>query len=285
MKIEQWSPRMLREIAYKQAITNIIDRFVLELPGLDLNNPYDLVSTLNHFAATDLFQELSYAAASRMVTGLLSDSARTWQEAAQESMSGRAIYRSLIQELKGPVGYTVQSLIDRNAKLISALPEDMVGQVNTFIKNEAYKGRRSSSIAKDLIEQFPDVAQSRINLIARTETSKASTALTRARSNEMGLDWFLWITSKDARVRRSHAHMDGVLINWAELPSPESLNQEKRTYGHYAPGDIFNCRCYPAPLIRIDSIAWPHKVYINGSIQMMTRHHFELNTGGRRKAA
>ena len=123
------------------------------------------------------------------------------------------------------------------------------------------------------------ISKSRISLIARTESSKASTALTEARAESLNLPWYVWRTSKDARVRSSHRHMDGVLIAWAEAPSPEALKGLK-SYGTYQAGNTFNCRCYPEPLIYLDQVSWPHKVYHNGTIREMTRSAFKkINSG------
>jgi hypothetical protein len=59
--------------------------------------------------------------------------------------------------------------------------------------------------------------------------------------------------------------MDGVLINWNDLPSPELLKGMKNE-GRYGPGEIYNCRCFPAPLIELKYLEWPMKVYQNGHI-------------------
>ena len=115
---------------------------------------------------------------------------------------------------------------------------------------------------------------SHIQLIARTETSKTSTALTRARSEELHLPAYVWRTSKDGRVRPSHRLMDGVICFWNDPPAPEALLGIKSTLGHYCCGDAPNDRCYPEPLLRLDAVSWPHKVFAGGSIQSMTRAAF-----------
>jgi uncharacterized protein with gpF-like domain len=111
-------------------------------------------------------------------------------------------------------------------------------------------------------------------LIARTEVSKTSTALTRARSEDIGIRWYVWKTSEDARVRSSHKHMDNVLISWSSPPSPEKLDG-LRSVGHYHAGEIWNCRCYAEPVIEVEYLSWPHKVYCGGQIVKMSRKQFE----------
>jgi hypothetical protein len=68
--------------------------------------------------------------------------------------------------------------------------------------------------------------------------------------------------------------MEGVLVCWNNPPSPEMLIGEKNV-GYYHAGNIYNCRCYPEVVIKLDFISWPHKVYYNGTIQTMTRKQFE----------
>jgi hypothetical protein len=68
--------------------------------------------------------------------------------------------------------------------------------------------------------------------------------------------------------------MQGVIVNWRDPPSPEKLVNEK-SVGHYHAGCVFNCRCYAAPVISINDITFPAKVYLGGVIKRMTRKQFE----------
>ena len=241
---------------------------------LDFAHPFDLTSQLRNLTLSREFNDFARAAAYRMVTGIFVEGATTWRAAARESMQGQAIYDMLRNEMNGPIGYKVQSIVAKNAELISTFPLAIAREVNDYVLEESQKGRRSSAIADDLREQFPDITNSRINLIARTETSKASTALTKARADDLGLDWYVWRTSHDARVRDSHRHMDGVICNWNEAPNPEQLDHQKRNYGTYQAGDIFNCRCYPEVIVRLDMVKFPAKVHINGNIITMNKGQF-----------
>jgi hypothetical protein len=72
--------------------------------------------------------------------------------------------------------------------------------------------------------------------------------------------------------------MSDVLIAWSDPPSPEQLFGEK-SYGKYHAGNIFNCRCYPEPLVELHYVNWPHKVYHGGQIKTMTLAQFERLIG------
>lgn len=242
---------------------------------IGLDDPFEILKTIRSFSQSKMFEAYAQATAMKMVTHLFTDAGRTWRQAARKNSRGRMIYEALRKELQGPLGGEVNALIRRNATIIKSLPLDIAQQVTEHIMKESLKGTRASSIASQIVSQFPETSKAKVGLIARTETSKTSTALTRARSQLIGADWYVWRTSQDGRVRDAHAKMSNVLVKWSNPPSPEQLDGESRTYGHYHCGDIFNCRCYPEPVIDLDLISWPARVYWGGRIQRMTRVQFE----------
>lgn len=247
-----------------------------KLTGLlvGLGDPSDIISRL--FAATNdpWFQQYAEATAMKMVTHLFTDAGRTWREAAKVNSKGSLIYKALMEEMKGPLGVSMREQIRRNAEYISQVPSDIAREMTKHTMTKSMAGLRSSDIAKDLLELYPDMTQVKANLIARTETAKTATALTRSRSEMLGLPWYEWRTSEDQRVRTSHRHMDRVLVTWSDPPSPEELVKEK-DIGTYHAGCIWNCRCFASPLLSLDDVHWPHQVYYGGQIQRMTRKQFE----------
>lgn len=289
MRSDDWSPLRRIETDYLKAIQDIVNKVLTQvredLTAREIMSPYEVTATIRKYFTTDMYRTYALAAARRMITGLFHDGARTWREAARQSMRGREIYQGLQRELKGPVGFRLQALIEQNAELIRTFPLSIAKQANSFIAEEMLKGRRATAIAGDLVTQFPEISQARLSLIARTEVSKASADLTRARAEHVGIEWYEWRTSKDARVRDSHRILDRVLISWTDPPSPEELAGIKSSLGHYNAGGAPNCRCYPAPLVDIDDVSWPHKVYYAGSIKYMTRVAFRSLAGGAYAAA
>lgn len=210
----------------------------------------------------------------QMVTHLFRDNGSTWRQAARANSRGRKIYEALQEEMQGPLGAQVRFLTQQNAQHIKSMPLHLAQEVNKKVLEEAIKGTRSSDIAEQIKEIFPHMTNVKANLIARTEVSKTSTALTEARSEYIGAPWYVWRSSEDSRVRDSHRLMDGVLVRWRDAPSPEALAGEK-SYGTYQAGGTFNCRCYPEPLLDLDDVRWPCRVYVGGIIQRMTRKEFE----------
>jgi SPP1 gp7 family putative phage head morphogenesis protein len=256
MTQKSWQPKRKIEEQYYSDIHKIIEQVI--------NGNVSVID------AQEFLRKYSWQAAQRMITGLFYDSGTTWRAAARESMQGRRIYEALRSELQGPVGERVRQLIQQNAKLISSLPLEIAERVAQHMADSQQAGERAENFRSKLMVHL---TRSRARLIARTETSKASTALTQARSEELGLSWWVWQTSQDQRVRASHRKMQGVLCSWNDLPAPELLVGEK-SEGHYAAGNIFNCRCYPEPLLYLDQVKWPHRAYSAGRVRYVTRAEF-----------
>lgn len=236
--------------------------------------PSEAIHLLRVYSNSEEFRDWCERLATKITTQVNQTVSATWREAAAKAGRGSQIYASLMKELKTPLGGNVALKIRENANLIKTFPLNISVQLNAYIGREAYKGRRAADILDDMMKMFPNTAKSRLMLIARTEVSKTQTALVQARAMNMGADWYIWRTSDDERVRPSHRKMDGVICNWKDPPDPEKVCGLK-SYGKYHAGDIFNCRCYPEPIVNLDYVTFPAKVYINGTIKMMSRKQFE----------
>jgi uncharacterized protein with gpF-like domain len=267
-----WAPKRRIEKNYIAALRRLArfwDMLVMGAGTLE-----DIIRAIRQSADSQAFREYAKAAAMKMVTGVFTDAGRTWRQAARHNMRGREIYEALLAETQGPMGGIYYDLVHQNAGLIKTLPSNLANEIVRYAAEESMKGRRASDIALEIQQWFPRHSKARAELIARTETSKAATAMTRARSELMGIDWYVWRTAKDGdRVRKSHQIMEDVLVQWTNPPSPETLAGEKDA-GRYHAGNIYNCRCYPQPLVSLDEIRWPHQIYRGGRIVRITRAEF-----------
>lgn len=239
------------------------------------DNPYSMVDKLNSLFRSPAFEEFANKAATKMVTNMNKNSYANWRIAAQKNSKGIQVYNTVNKELQSPMGGFLNELIIRNSTIIKSIPQDMTKKMNVYIQKETLKGTRSTEIAKTLQRQFTEKSRASIKLIARTEVSKTQSALTQIRAENLGIQWYIWRTAEDQRVRSSHEHMEDVLIEWKNPPSPEALRGESNTFGNYHAGEIFNCRCYPEPVVDIDMVSFPHKAHINGAIKMISRKQFE----------
>jgi len=112
-----------------------------------------------------------------------------------------------------------------------------------------------------------------VNFSIRAEQAWNSTALTQAQAEFTGHDWYIWHTAEDVRERPSHRNVNGVLCRFSDPPDPEELIGEE-SIGRYSPGVSPKCRCYAAPVILWKNVTWPHRVYADGRIQLMSKEEF-----------
>lgn len=261
---KDWRPNQRAEREYGADVWNLFLKFFEE------SRRHGVAAHL--LSASEFLRKYAQQAAFRMITGLYWKGARTWREAARLSGKTALMYRALQNEMSGPVGEKVRELMKEQAHLISGFPQSVAEEVATRAMAQQQAGGRSRELARSdgLLLR---VAHSRALLIARTQVSKSSTALTRARSESLGLGWYAWRGSLDQRERLSHRRMEDVLFRFDTPPSPEMLVGLK-SQGHYNAGEVYNCRCYPEPLVRYDQVSWPHLVYDSRRIQRMTLAQF-----------
>lgn len=233
------------------------------------------VDSMNNFQNSMQYEKFINSAVKRMVLPLDVGNQRTWREAAKKATKGKFLYRLLMDELKQGTGQVIQKQVMDNVLLIKTLPNDVAQKVVSDISENALKGARAESIEKIIKDKTDQHARASARLIARTETAKTMSALTKARCEQLGLRWYIWRTALDGtRVRLSHRIMEGVLVNWNNPPAPEELVGEKSA-GHYHAGNIWNCRCYSEPVLELEDIRFPARVYYNGQIVMMNKSEFE----------
>lgn len=274
MKKDDWKTTRLLQDSFFDTLSKLTDLFhYIAFSVGDDKEKY--INDMRNFQNSEPFNSFVYSAVRRMVTPIAVQNMRTWRMAAKKATKNPSLYRMLMSEINQGLKSDIEIQIEENAGLIKTLPTDVAKKVTKDISDMALKGMRASEIAKVIREQTDKHSRASAKLIARTEVSKTTTALTKARCDNLDLHWYVWRTAEDGdRVRKSHRIMEGVLVNWNEPPSPEALAGEK-SVGNYHAGNIWNCRCYPEPLIEIDDINWPHKVYTNGKIQTMGKMQFE----------
>lgn len=274
MKKDDWKTTRLLQDSFFDTLSKLTDLFhYIAFSAGDDKEKY--INDMRNFQNSEPFNSFVYSAVRRMVTPIAVQNMRTWRMAAKKATKNPGLYRMLMSEINQGLKSDIEIQIEENASLIKTLPTDVAKKVTKDISDMALKGMRASEIAKVIREQTDKYSRASAKLIARTEVSKTTTALTKARCDNLDLHWYVWRTMEDGdRVRKSHRIMEGVLVNWNEPPSPEALAGEK-SVGNYHAGNIWNCRCYPEPLIEIDDISWPHKVYTNGKIQTIGKMQFK----------
>lgn len=158
-----------------------------------------------------------------------------WRE-----LSGKLADKLQTLTTRDAVAQAIRDLSLEGARLIKSIPTDIAVEVETAAQAAAITGTRHEALS-DYIASRGGVAQSRAELIARTETARQTTILTQTRAVSIGSDGYIWRTADDGRVRPSHAAMDGKFVKWSDPPVLDGLR------GHA--GALPNCRCYPEPIV------------------------------------
>lgn len=237
-------------------------------------------AALRALADNPRFQRAAAEVAERMVAQVRGYNARSWREAAMKSSHSRSIYLALREELsRTSTRQAIRALIMENARLIRSIPIDLAQRVSRYSAEAFEKGLRAEQVEKDLRQRLSHLTKSKIRLISRTEVSKAESVVTQVRAEELDLHYYAWETSRDERVRKSHRNMQGVLVNWNDPPAPEALVGERSTLGRYHCGRAPQCRCAALPIVTLDEIQFPARVFTGGRIIRMSRAQFQRIAG------
>jgi SPP1 gp7 family putative phage head morphogenesis protein len=170
-----------------------------------------------------------------LLQDVMRGNARAWQ--SQSKGLSRELRRVMSEE---NIGGVVKILQDRQVELIKSLPIEAGQRVQKLALESATGGIRADELAERIAET-EGVTLSRANVIARTEISKANSAITQARSSLAGATHYIWRTASDGDVRESHAEMEGEIVAWND---PPTLSDGMT--GHA--GEFPNCRCFSEPI-------------------------------------
>ncbi|WP_354676763.1 phage head morphogenesis protein [Cupriavidus plantarum] len=156
----------------------------------------------------------------------------------------RELSRALRTEIRtAPTGAAMRALLAEQVTLIKSIPLDAAQRVHRLTLEGVENSTRASVISKE-IQRSGAVAESRADLIARTEVARTASTLTQTRAEHVGSEGYIWRTSGDSDVRESHRDMNGKYVRWDSPPTLDKMT------GHA--GQFPNCRCYPEPVIPED---------------------------------
>ena len=232
IKVERDFARQLRSVAAK--VGSIID-------GFDPNDYDDMrAAELLLTEYSKLIKPWATAVSRRMLTDVSRRDEKQWQKVSKSM--GAEIRREIHRT--NPTGRLLRSLLDEQVALIQSIPLDAAKRVHKYTLEGLESGERAADIAEK-IRRGGHVSKSRAMLIARTEVARTSSLLTESRAKQIGSEGYIWRTSRDEDVRRSHKKMEGKFVRWDD---PPTLSDGTTTHA----GQIYNCRCWPEPVIPDD---------------------------------
>lgn len=215
-----------------RAVDDIVKGFN---PDGSLSSISPLVHALGRYA--DIIKPWARSVGAVMLADVKRRSEKAWRQTGHEL---GVELQHMIRDT--PTGALFRKLLDDQVNLISSLPTDAAQRVQHVVQEGMTKGTRSTEIAKDLLKTG-HITASRAKLIARTEVSKASVALTQARAQAIGSEGYIWRTVGDGDVRDTHRKMEGKYVPWTHPPKTDP------GLAPYHAGSGPNCRCYPEPVL------------------------------------
>lgn len=232
IRIEREFGRHLRKIAAKVGL--LVQQFDPE----SQSEMTELEHMLRQYA--EILKPWARAVSRRMLTDVSRKDEREWRKIS-ETMS--SVIKSELTR-SNPTGRVLRALQDEQVDLITSLPREAAQRVHDLTIKGVETGGRANSVAAEIM-RTGEVTKSRANLIARTEVARTSSLLTESRAKQIGSEGYVWRTSKDQDVRKAHKEMEGRFVRW---DSPPTLSDGTTTHA----GQIYNCRCYPEPVIPDD---------------------------------
>jgi SPP1 gp7 family putative phage head morphogenesis protein len=140
--------------------------------------------------------------------------------------------------LFGDNGFTTplgKSFVLQNTSLIKKLDTEIATQVQNTLLRGLEQGERPETL-RGAINDIIGGKKYRAKRIARDQMSKFSGNLNQAKQQSIGVTHYYWRTSRDERVRATHAKNNGKRFAWNKPPA---------NTGH--PTEDVNCRCWAEP--------------------------------------
>lgn len=133
----------------------------------------------------------------------------------------------------------LEEKIADNVDYITNIEDDYLKQIEEIVRDGVKKGSTAKQIRKQLIERI-GVTENRAQFLAVDQTGSILGQMTAQRHQQMGVEQFKWLTSKDERVRDSHRELSGEVFSYDE---PPEVNGRV-----VLPGEDYRCRCVAIPI-------------------------------------
>lgn len=149
----------------------------------------------------------------------------------------------------------MDAFVNANVKLVTNVSDTFFDRLEERVSDGARQGLRAEDIASGIEDDFiaegteVTAARKRAKLIARDQVASFRADLDKVRQKTLGITTFVWRTSQDERVRKSHAEREGETFNW-EGDFKAQLEAKGLTVDKIdgPPGRPVACRCVAEPV-------------------------------------
>lgn len=139
----------------------------------------------------------------------------------------------------------VSAFMMENSSFIKSIGTEHLADVEQMVFRNVKAGNGPGIIAKEMRDIF-SLSENRSRLIARDQTGKFHSRLTRLRYEGVGLKRYRWRTLADSRVRDDHEDLEGTIHEFSD--PPVTVKKGARAGQRNNPGEDIQCRCWAEPL-------------------------------------
>lgn len=194
---------------------------------------------------TALFTDRAGGLAEALNKGVSDVTARQLGASLKEVSGGVTLKTDVVS---GAVAEVAKAGIKENVSLIKSIPAEYFQKIEGDVMRSIQTGRGMADLVPD-IEKHGHSTRKRAELIARDQTSKATTAINRARMQGLGIRQFEWLHSGGGKEPRPlHVEMNGKIY---DLDNPPIIDDKTGERG--LPGQLINCRCRMVPVISFEA--------------------------------
>jgi len=130
-----------------------------------------------------------------------------------------------------------QATVQQNVALIKSIPQQYLTNVEGMVMRSVQVGGDVGKLVADLQKEF-GVTKRRAAFIARDQNNKATSAFTRARQIELGINEAVWMHSHAGKEPRpTHVAMNGKRYDITKGMWDPAVKE------FIFPGQLINCRC------------------------------------------
>lgn len=146
----------------------------------------------------------------------------------------------------------LSAIYQNNLALIKTIPSEIIeryrsaylNNVNNFDREQIYR----------LAKTYQGISNRRAKTIARDQTQKAVSSFTQARAEQLGFEFYEWVTAGDERVSKEHQHLNGRVYRY---DTPTAKIDSYGNVGH--PSQRPLCRCSMVSVIMDNKKAYKVK--------------------------
>lgn len=213
--------------------------------GMDAGQSFASRARILTNKLADRFRVLFGAYAKTLADALVNGAARHSQSTLHSSLKEISGGLSLKTSAVTPrVQEIAKAAVQENVALIKSIPAQYFEKIQTGVMRSIVSGNGTQDVLK-VVESTNQVTKDRAALIARDQTSKATTAINAARMENLRIRKFEWLHSGGGKEpRKLHQDYNGQVFS---LDDPPVIDE--RTGERGLPGQLINCGCRMVPVL------------------------------------